>query len=759
MKKLRLLFALFAANICAVQGAWAQDTELTVSVKLLEAGSLGTEILAAPGVDHIKNVVNLTVSGPMNDDDWATLKLIDALKTLDLSKAETKRIPECQFDAGICPNLTTVKLPNTIESVGYGAFRSCGNLLNINWPTSANEIPQECFYDCRNLQPFTIPNGVTKIGDGAFMNCSNYKSTIPSTIKEIGGAAFSSDSYYVQSPGMEGIDVVIPEGAFVGYNAFSGTKVNSITFPSTYYRYDQGTIHNPTVTLTFKSPTVMLDGYNAPEGTLRVPQYLVNSYKLDQTWGRWAKVEGFTLASVTDVTTWPIQTNFTMSNNIRMDGTPNVELSSNIVLTVTGTNAQNFKNFSFWSNRWGDGWWPYLHFEPVQLLSTCDNVKIAGTMEYHIGAVKEEWHFMSLPFDFKVGDVTADGDTKFAIRTYNGSNRASKKETTGNWKSMGSSDVIKAGQGFIIQTNHDAWVTFKAQANDSRNYALSNKIFETALQVNNSSEAEHKGWNLVGNPWQTWYNIHKMNFTAPISVYENGTYNAYSVIDDDYALQPNQAFFVQCPNNVTKIGFPVDGRQLDDKIESQNAARSLAPAEKSRFLVDVQMATADGKKDKTRLVVNSAAQMGYELSCDASKFMTMDEGMPQIYSIDNDGTQYAINERPMGDGSLRLGIVTPAAGQYTLSTVRNDLSEVMLTDNQTGETVVLSAEGYTFTASQGTDESRFTLSFLSSEVTGISTVAQGADAANLRCYNLHGQRVDGGQHGLFIVNGKKMIVK
>ena len=754
MKKLRILLALFAAGIGALQGAWAQDTELTVSVNLLEPGSLGTEILAVPEVDHIKNVVNLTVSGPMNDDDWKALQLIDALETLDLSKAETKSIPESQF-WGCCYNLTTVKLPNTIEYVGGAAFRDKSNLTTINWPTSAKEIPDRCFYDCRNLQPFTIPYGVTRIGYGAFINCSNFKSTIPSTIKDIGQEAFTG--VYWQAPSMEGIDVVIPEGTSVGDWAFQGTKVNSITFPSTYYSYNQGTIDNPIVTLTFKSPTMMLNGFCAPEGTLCVPQHLVNSYKLNGIWGRWAKVEGFTLASITDVTTWPIQTDFNMTNNIRLEGTPNVSLSEKIVLTMTGTNAQNFKNFSFRSSIYK--YYYDIYYYPTQLLSTCDNVKITGTMEYCIQTLNNRWRFLSLPFDFKVGDVTADGDTKFAIRTYNGSNRASKKETTGNWKSMGSSDVIKAGQGFIIQTNHDAWVTFKAQTNNSRNYALSNKIFETALQVNNSSEAEHKGWNLVGNPWQTWYNIHKMNFTAPISVYKNGTYYAYSVIDDDYALEPNQAFFVQCPNNVTKIGFPVDGRQLDDKIESQNAARSLAPEAKSRFLVDVQMATADGKKDKTRLVVNNAAQMGYELSCDASKFMTMDEGMPQIYSIDNAGTQYAINERPMGDGTLRLGIVIPVAGQYTLSTVRNDLSEVLLTDNYTGETVVLTPEGYTFTASQGTDESRFTLSFLSSEVTGISTVAQEAETDNARCYNLQGQRVADGQRGLLIVNGKKRIVK
>lgn len=746
MKKLRLMFALFAANVCAVQGAWAQ--ELTVKVTLLEPGSLGTEILAAPGVDHIKNVVNLTVTGPMNDDDWETLKLIDALKTLDLNKAETKSIPKSQFNS-YCGNLTTVKLPNTIETVGSYAFAGKGHLVSINWPTSAKEIPECCFLSCISLQPFTIPEGVTRIGNSAFERCLNFKSTIPSSIKEIGRYAFTCN--YDEVAGMEGIDVVIPEGATVGERAFSYTRVKSITFPSTYYKYDQNVIYNPTVTLTFKSPTMMLNGYVAPEGTLRVPQHLVNSYKLDGTWGRWAKVEGFTLASVSDVTTWPIQTSFDMKNNIRMDGTPNVDISPNIVLNMSGTTAQNFKNFSFWTRRYRDNWG--YHFEPVQLISTCDNVKITGTMEYHIGAVKKEWHFMSLPFDFKVGDVTADGDTKFVIRTYDGSNRAITNSSTGNWKSTTASTIIKAGTGFIIQTNYDAWVTFKAQANDSRNYALSNKIFEYALQKNNSNQPDHKGWNLVGNPWQTWYNIHKMNFTAPISVYENNRYNAYSVIDDDYALTPNQAFFVQCPDNVTKIGFPVDGRQLDNKIESQNAARADQASE--RKLIDVVL-TDGTNSDRTRFVLNPQASLDYELTCDASKFFATDTDLPQIYTLEQ-RVPMAINERPMGDGTVKIGIRMAQDGEYTISSPRCHLNNIVLVDNETGrETNLADGDSYTFTAKAGTDDSRFSLRMGGTIITEVKSLNAERSTGN-EYYNLNGQRIAEPQKGLYIVNGKKVM--
>ena len=44
-------------------------------------------------------------------------------------------------------------------------------------------------------------------------------------------------------------------------------------------------------------------------------------------------------------------------------------------------------------------------------------------------------------------------------------------------------------------------------------------------------------------------------------------------LDDDYAIAPNQAFFVQCPEGITDISFPLDGRQMTSVIESQTGAK------------------------------------------------------------------------------------------------------------------------------------------------------------------------------------------
>lgn len=67
----------------------------TISVDLLEPGSLGTEVLY--NVNSLNDVRRLKIAGPMNDDDWAKLKMMVNLYALDLSEAEITAIPDDQF--------------------------------------------------------------------------------------------------------------------------------------------------------------------------------------------------------------------------------------------------------------------------------------------------------------------------------------------------------------------------------------------------------------------------------------------------------------------------------------------------------------------------------------------------------------------------------------------------------------------------------------------------------------------------------------
>jgi hypothetical protein len=213
-------------------------------------------------------------------------------------------------------------------------------------------------------------------------------------------------------------------------------------------------------------------------------------------------------------------------------------------------------------------------------------------------------------------------------------------------------------------------------------------------------------------------------------------------VDDDYAIRPNEAFFVQSPGSAS-ITFPVDGRQLTSTIESQNASRALFGSD--RKILDVQIAYGE-MTDKTRLVVNPEASLDYELSCDAGKIMSMDADAPQIYSLGLNNTQYAINERPAENGELNLGVVFRHKGEYIISAVRNSMGEVFLKDNETGIATDLSKNSYSFSANAGTTESRFTLSF-SRGTTGINTLDVNDDAQE-EVFTLDGQRVAGSRESL-----------
>lgn len=117
-----------------------------------------------------------------------------------------------------CGNLESVKLPESIKTIGTGAFMNCSGLRfvnipqdittlpaqcfklcssleSINIPSSIIEIGSECFVDCSSLMSISVPNSVTSIGEKAFLNCENLISiTLPNTIKILSKELFHNCS-------------------------------------------------------------------------------------------------------------------------------------------------------------------------------------------------------------------------------------------------------------------------------------------------------------------------------------------------------------------------------------------------------------------------------------------------------------------------------------------------------------------------------------------------------------------------------------
>ena len=69
-------------------------------------------------------------------------------------------------------------IPNSVTSVGEGAFSGCSNLRSITIPDCVTSIGERAFSGCSNLRSITIPDCVTTIGEGAFDGCNIQSVTI-----------------------------------------------------------------------------------------------------------------------------------------------------------------------------------------------------------------------------------------------------------------------------------------------------------------------------------------------------------------------------------------------------------------------------------------------------------------------------------------------------------------------------------------------------------------------------------------------------
>lgn len=645
-------------------------------------------------------------------------------------------IGERAFDA---TNLRELILPDSVQTMGQYAMYSNRQLEKASLGKVLTVVPEYCFAYCYYMYQMTLPNTITTVNEYSFNECVSMKlDSLPANLKTIGAHGFYGCNNIKIKEWPETL-TTIGEQACAGWHSMDSivipshvTSIGSATFlncgrlkyaelPSNFYNIP-GTVFEgcPLETLVLKSASVAL--YSSPwypvptdrcgSVTLRVPNYLVNYYKQDSYWYNFKEIEGF---GTEEVDVWNIYRPCVLDSHNRYAGNPDIHIYENGLQKISGALPMEINNFII--DHGGSNY--------GQILSNCESISIKGDCSVHYYTDASKWYFISLPFDMAVSEIKpTDSSVQYAIRYYDGANRAANG-ASGSWKNYTEDDVIPAGTGFIYQTSKNAWTFFYAVDNESKQNIVSYDEFTKMLATHESEDASNRGWNFVGNPYQTYYNNHYLNFTAPITVrnVSNNSYSAKSLIDDDYAIAPNEAFFVQCPKEVNSLSFPLGGRQLTNVIEDQNVqAKSRTALTNDRQLIDITLA-ANGYVDETRVVLNEEALCGYELSCDASKFFSDDAAVPQLFTVGADGVQYAINERPMDNGTVSLAFYAPVSGSYTLSLKRCDAEHVYLTDHLNGTVTDLSAQDYTFEAETGNYNTRFSLSVVPG-ATDIASVSE-----------------------------------
>ena len=86
--------------------------------------------------------------------------------------------------------LTTVKLADSVSSIGTGAFAQCGSLSDVSLGKGLQEIGEYAFSICWSLKEVTLPSGLKTVGSNAFLGVPLPEIRIPRSVTSIGDKAF-----------------------------------------------------------------------------------------------------------------------------------------------------------------------------------------------------------------------------------------------------------------------------------------------------------------------------------------------------------------------------------------------------------------------------------------------------------------------------------------------------------------------------------------------------------------------------------------
>ena len=640
-----------------------------------------------------------------------------------------------------CKKLAVVRGGRNVKIVDQSAFSGCDSLRSISDITPVT-INSSAFYNCRKLESLNFSR-IKSIGYESFYCCFGLKEADLTTLTSIYGRSF------IGCTGLKkvtfGNDITtIKSDAFNECDALEevvlGSSINSLE--SNCFYSTKNALKRVYITAPAPPAVGTAPFYSPTSVTLYVPEYAMVSYKLDNYWSKFTKVE----PNPNTPDKVNLYKKLELTSNARIPNSPDLYLGYGSALIVNGNNPQAFGNYK-----------QHMDMEDrytSSLISRCNAMtSAASTIQYYFDATSSGygcWHYVCMPFDVKRSEITPLTEGRaIAVRYYDSESRATNG-ASGNWKDVPADSVLHMGKGYIFRINNGGSVELPA-TEETHNAIFRSDAISTPLKEYAAVESANAGWNFVGNPYPCFYDIYHMDFAAPITVWSisNRTYSAYSAADDEFVLMPSQAFFVQKPELVDAITFQPVGRQINKTIDHSALAMRRAARSKQvqRKLVDVALTCAD-RTDRTRVVVNANASDDFCADNDAVKMMAY-EGTPQIYTIAG-ADQLAVNEGAHRDGSVALGMYLPADDAYTIAVDRDELGVKLL---DYGVEVEMP---YTFSAAEGYLDDRFTLTF-EAPTTGINTVATDADADNA-IYTIDGRRVNStAQKGIYIQNHKKIV--
>lgn len=687
--------------------------------------------LAAPSLKHVNfsELINLKRIGQ-------TVFNSISLNKIDLSKTKLEYIGAYAF--GYCNITSPLSFPSTLQEIGYNAFNIATpeyiKLKSPNMVHCENAFGSTDFENCKLYVPKGLKSTYQADSEwGKFKNIIEFGQLVKVTSNEQVGCCYTINGSGCYEEGETVLLEIANDDESLGTFLFEGWYENGEKLSSEMrYSFEIGNkdrniearfiavgciCNIGNVNIISNDGKKMKLQYTKPQGDDWVflgwyegSTCLSKDFELTIE----ARKENRTIEARCSTKQMDIHGNeVVITDNEKIEGAE-VQFYGKY-MTIEGEKAWNMKRFV------------YRH--PRSIVVDSD-VK-AEEIEFLVESLGNEWSFISLPYNCKVSELAQNNpDVQFVVREYDGKSRANNGIGT-SWKQLAQADEMQANKGYILRA--DRYQTFDLSSSDVSGMNTLFNRKEVTIPLNTYSSVLDANWNLVGNPYPSYYRLEQLyadGLDATVTVWspEINNYEYYTADDKDVFLKPYTAFFVQ--KNTSNLKFVPEGRVAVP--DTTNNLRSAG----DRQIINLVLAN-ESSSDRTRIVFNEAASLEYELGKDAAKFASMKAGSPSLYSFDGQNHSLAINERPKADGIVRLGVAITEKGTYTLSLKEAIATDLKLVDKVTGSVCDLATSNYEFEAEVGTYNDRFELR------SGVATANEMIDSS-VRCVIRDGQLIING---------------
>ena len=107
----------------------------------------------------------------MNKIGFEAFRNCSSLKSFEIPKSsDVRKVDSWCCD---CISLQNVIIPDTIEEIGFNAFKNCTSLKSLVLPPSIHTLDNNAFFNCSSIKAIFLPESLRLIGRQAFGKCSS----------------------------------------------------------------------------------------------------------------------------------------------------------------------------------------------------------------------------------------------------------------------------------------------------------------------------------------------------------------------------------------------------------------------------------------------------------------------------------------------------------------------------------------------------------------------------------------------------------